>query len=204
MKRTLALLVLSANVHSIPAGQESGFLGVDPQWQSRRCASGISGVAIANVHRNSPAEAAGLRRGDIVLSLDGVGLRSIDDFRARIGAKRTGDCITLTVSRRIGSGGRSSIVPVVAYAVNRPAAFGGADSYPPYEPERSPYAQVPAPVPPLEPAVVPVPPEVVPTPKDPDVANTPEVVEPAPPTAPQLPALPPPLPTRLKLPAELS
>ena len=40
----------------------------------------IEGVLVTRVARNSPAAAAGLRRGDIILGVDGAGVSSIDDL----------------------------------------------------------------------------------------------------------------------------
>jgi Do/DeqQ family serine protease len=57
------------------------------------------GALIARVDPGSSAERAGLRAGDLVLSVDGVAVRSATQLRNRIGLTRVGDSIDMVVER---------------------------------------------------------------------------------------------------------
>jgi serine protease Do len=57
------------------------------------------GAVIAEVSPGSPAETAGLRKGDVVVAADGATIRSAAQLRNRIGLSRVGDRIELTVAR---------------------------------------------------------------------------------------------------------
>jgi Do/DeqQ family serine protease len=64
------------------------------------------GALIARVEPGSSAERAGLRAGDLVLSVDGVPVRSATQLRNRIGLTRVGDSIEMLVER----GGRQQTI----------------------------------------------------------------------------------------------
>jgi Do/DeqQ family serine protease len=66
------------------------------------------GAVIARVEPGSPAAAAGLRRDDLILAVDGSPITSGSDLRNRIGLDRIGDAVALTVDR----GGRQRTVDV--------------------------------------------------------------------------------------------
>jgi serine protease Do len=57
------------------------------------------GATIAEVSPGSPAETAGLRRGDIVLMADDRPIRSAAQLRNRIGLARVGERVKLTIER---------------------------------------------------------------------------------------------------------
>lgn len=57
------------------------------------------GVMVAEVTADSPAEAAGLQKGDRIVAIDGAQLRPRDDFAALISGHKPGDEITLTIVR---------------------------------------------------------------------------------------------------------
>jgi S1-C subfamily serine protease len=59
-----------------------------------------SGVRIAHVEPGSPADAAGLRTGDVVVALDDRPLGSIDDLQRLLTADAIGRSIALTLVRR--------------------------------------------------------------------------------------------------------
>ncbi len=81
------------------------WLGVSAQPADPAPATGF-GVALQSVA--GPAEAAGLRVGDVVTHMDGQALRSIDDFIDRVGKRAPGEEVRLTVLR----GGREQVVSV--------------------------------------------------------------------------------------------
>ena len=79
---------------------------------------GQEGALIAEVQPGSPAAAAGIEKGDIVIALDGRPVRGAADLRARLGVVPIGDTVELrllhhgeqrTVSARIAPVQRASI-----------------------------------------------------------------------------------------------
>jgi len=69
-----------------------------------------SGVLVASVERDSPAAAAGLRDGDIVLAFAGEAVAGIDDLHRRLTDERIGVPTPLVVLRR-GERRQITIVP---------------------------------------------------------------------------------------------
>jgi Do/DeqQ family serine protease len=59
----------------------------------------VEGAIIANVQADSPAEKAGLLRGDVVLAVNGRPVKSGHDLRNRLGLTAIGENIELTVYR---------------------------------------------------------------------------------------------------------
>jgi serine protease Do/serine protease DegQ len=57
------------------------------------------GAIVAKIEPGSPAEAAGLKVGDVITEIDEVTVRSSADLRNRVGLKRVGDTTRLTVVR---------------------------------------------------------------------------------------------------------
>jgi len=57
-------------------------------------------VEVAEVSRGSPAAKAGLRRGDLIVALDGRATLSADDLHRHLARWRSGDRVVLTVVRR--------------------------------------------------------------------------------------------------------
>jgi putative serine protease PepD len=73
---------------------EHAYLGV-----STEDAQGSSGAAIADVGADTPAAAAGLQSGDVVIELDGRSVDSADELRSLIDSKSPGDELELTITR---------------------------------------------------------------------------------------------------------
>jgi serine protease Do len=79
---------------------ERGRIGVSLQDLHPASDGGRSeGVKIAEVAPGSPAETAGLRKGDIVLKADDRPIRSAAQLKNRIGLARIGEQVKLTVDR---------------------------------------------------------------------------------------------------------
>jgi len=57
------------------------------------------GVTIAYVIADSPADAAGLQRGDVIKSVDGTTVATPNDFRDAIQGKAVGDTVKLSIER---------------------------------------------------------------------------------------------------------
>jgi serine protease Do len=85
-----------------PADASGGALGLQlqpltPELSSRLGISGTNGVVIAGVQSNSSAAAAGVRAGQVLLSINGQPVRSMEDARRLAGGLRTGSVASLRV-----------------------------------------------------------------------------------------------------------
>src|SRR5881409_3886732 len=81
-----------------------GWLGVSIQDLSPDLAAGFGvpgagGVLVADVMKDSPAEAGGLRGGDVVVELDGTRIREVHDLQRRIAGVAPGQKVRLVVVR---------------------------------------------------------------------------------------------------------
>ncbi len=71
-----------------------------------------SGLTIAAVIADSPADKAGLQAGDIIKAVDGTSVATQKDLRTQIDGKAVGDTVTLTIDR----GGQTQDVSVTLEA----------------------------------------------------------------------------------------
>lgn len=58
-----------------------------------------SGVYVANVYADSAADAAGIEKGDIIVSFDGQGVTSASDLQLAVRGKNPGDTVDVVVNR---------------------------------------------------------------------------------------------------------
>jgi serine protease Do/serine protease DegQ len=72
---------------------------VPPDAQRRLKLPSLDGALIANIESGSPAEKAGLRKGDVVTALNGRTVRGPSDLRARLGLTPVGEEVDMTVAR---------------------------------------------------------------------------------------------------------
>jgi S1-C subfamily serine protease len=90
---------------------------VQPPPQSRHTASGAGGgygayfgsvpdfgdsekgVKFADVRAGSPAQKAGLKRGDVLISFGGTSIANLQDFTFQLRSRKAGDVVTVTVLR---------------------------------------------------------------------------------------------------------
>ena len=70
-----------------------------------------AGVIVESVADNSPADKAGIRVGDIIISIDGKDVKSAVDIRTGLRGKKSGDTVRVEVQR---GRGRQTIVATVA------------------------------------------------------------------------------------------
>jgi len=95
------------------AGQGGGHLGVRTQDMDAATARAlglgqVAGVLVTSVDAGSAAQAAGIRRGDVLLALDGAQVQDSADLARMVRAHPPGSRVSLTVYRR----GRSYLVRV--------------------------------------------------------------------------------------------
>ncbi len=81
-----------------------GLLGVDAQSLTPEMVKALGvradrGALVADVKPDGPASEAGLKRGDVIVELDGKTVSDGDDLRNRIAATAPGTVVTLTVER---------------------------------------------------------------------------------------------------------
>lgn len=62
----------------------------------------LDGALIANIENGSPAEKAGLRKGDVITALNGRAVRGPAELRARLGLTPVGDEVDMTIAREGG------------------------------------------------------------------------------------------------------
>jgi serine protease Do len=58
------------------------------------------GVLVSDIYRNSPADRAGVKRGDVVLTVEGTAVATLSDYQDALAEFTTGDRITLKLFRR--------------------------------------------------------------------------------------------------------
>ncbi len=76
----------------LPPGRPKLGINLDPEFSGE-------GVRIASVLKGSPAEAAGLEAGDVLVGFDDAKIAGPRDLRAAIGAKKPGDAVRLKARR---------------------------------------------------------------------------------------------------------
>lgn len=70
-----------------------------PGLKTRLNLSSDKGVVITRVADNSPAQQAGLKRGDVVTAVDGVAVSKVKDLTDKVSQARVGDKIAMTITR---------------------------------------------------------------------------------------------------------
>ena len=81
-----------------------GWLGISIQDLTDDLAAGFGvpskgGVLVADVLKDGPAEAAGMKPGDIIVELGGVPIKEVTDLQKRVAAISPGRAVALTVLR---------------------------------------------------------------------------------------------------------
>ncbi len=121
-RRVMEQIVAYGTVHR-------GRIGISTQDLSVELASALhtdrsQGALIADVSRNSPAEEAGVRKGDVVVAVDGAPVHSAAQLRNKIGLTPVGQQVDLTIDRA----GSLQTVPVrVGPASERSADQSGVE-----------------------------------------------------------------------------
>lgn len=97
------------------AKDERGFLGISGIRVTEELADDYGmpkGVYITKVYEGTAAEAAGLKKGDIITSFDGEDISSMDELYAVLEYYAKGDTVELTVMKASNNGYRSTKVSV--------------------------------------------------------------------------------------------
>jgi Do/DeqQ family serine protease len=102
-----------------------GWLGVSIQPLTRELAESfgldtLAGALINQVLPGSPAEAAGVRRGDILVAFDGREVRGVRELQLMVASTPVGKTVQLEVLR----GGKRQKLPVTIVAQDQPATAG--------------------------------------------------------------------------------
>lgn len=102
-------------MESVLLGGPRAYLGVSlddltPELSEHFGGPREAGVIVESVADDSPAQKAGVRVGDIILSIDGKDVKSAADVRAGLREKKDGDAVRLEVQR---GRSRQSIVATV-------------------------------------------------------------------------------------------
>jgi serine protease Do len=73
---------------------------ITPELAKNMGLSDTRGLVVIQVESNSPAAEAGLLQGDIILEMDQVPLKDLEEFHSRIGAYKEGDTVLFLVKRK--------------------------------------------------------------------------------------------------------
>lgn len=87
-----------------------GLQEVTPSLVKNMNLKGTKGALVADVTKGGPAEKAGIKRGDVIVSLDGTAVESANDLRNRIAGSRVGKKVEVSLVRK---GERVVVQPVV-------------------------------------------------------------------------------------------
>lgn len=114
--------LLDIDGEALLLGGKRAFLGVStmdltPQLREHFGADKDAGVIVGSVESGSPADKAGLKVGDILLSVDGKEIESLSDVRRALRERKDGDAVRIDLLR-----GRNRQT-VVATLVEKEADF---------------------------------------------------------------------------------
>ena len=103
---------------------EQGYLGVwletvTPELQEQHGLSSSNGALIATIDGSGPARQAGIRRGDVIISIDGTSVTQQEDVVDLITQRQAGESVSVTVDRK----GQSLTFRVTL--AERPASVSG-------------------------------------------------------------------------------
>jgi membrane-associated protease RseP (regulator of RpoE activity) len=95
------LLIAAASADSTKASTAASATESQSEkpWLGVSLALTPDGVTIAQVIADSPADAAGLQRGDVIEAVDGTEVDNMSEFRDQLVDKNVGDSVTLSISR---------------------------------------------------------------------------------------------------------
>ena len=109
-----------------------GRIGIGIQTVTPRVAEALGlgdvrGIAVTTVERNSPADRAGLRAGDVVVELNGRGVRTASELRNVVGLSPIGTLVQLTYLR---GGQRQTTALVIEPRSDQPQRAADTATFP--------------------------------------------------------------------------
>ena len=108
-KRVIHELLLYGEVHPVWLGLE--FQDIDPRLREiLDLPNGLSGVLVSRLHPGSPSSRAGIRRGDIVASVDGRSVQNAPELFEMLTGLTANQTLRLTLYRD----GESRVVSAIA------------------------------------------------------------------------------------------
>jgi len=83
---------------------QRGFLGisirdVDAKFAETENLKVLNGVYVNEVNAGSGSEEAGVKKGDVILKVDGVGVKTVSELQEQIGRHRPGEKVSLMIDR---------------------------------------------------------------------------------------------------------
>jgi len=92
------------NLDNILMGGPRAYIGVSltnlsPELREHFGAPKDTGVLVESVQKDSPAEKAGIRVGDLVIGVDGKDVESSNDLRKALAEKKEGDSVRIEILR---------------------------------------------------------------------------------------------------------
>jgi membrane-associated protease RseP (regulator of RpoE activity) len=89
-----------SSASAAPVAQEEQTQQASEQpWLGVQTIAGADGLTVSYVIADSPADTAGLQRGDVITAVDGTAVETPQDFRDALDAKSVGDSVALTIDR---------------------------------------------------------------------------------------------------------
>jgi S1-C subfamily serine protease len=70
------------------------------RWRARTTVAAARGILAATIETSSPAQAAGLKEGDIILAFAGAPVAGVDDLHRLLTDERTGTPTPMVILRR--------------------------------------------------------------------------------------------------------
>jgi Do/DeqQ family serine protease len=124
-----------------------GYIGVviqpvTPELAAQFGADNTNGALVAQVAPGSPAESAGLRKGDIILKVGGHVIRGVPELPRRISVVEVGNEVEMTLLRE------KREMAVKVRVAEKPASFTTGQQQAPQQPQLPQLPQTPVPVPP--------------------------------------------------------
>jgi membrane-associated protease RseP (regulator of RpoE activity) len=88
-----------SSASAAPSAQDTEQQSSENPWLGLRVVEAADGLTVSWVIADSPADTAGLQRGDVITAVDGTAVETPQDFHDALDGKSVGDTVTLSISR---------------------------------------------------------------------------------------------------------